>query len=186
MLKTQLMNKKKPLYLWSLHSSYEWQENEEKIKDIECWQLLYGKWKQCISERNWMGRSFRAYIQGSLSEKVTFKLKLERRTKQEFHREKKPNQRASGGDVPHDFTKLKDHCEHERGWKKWAECNETKHCTTDRPGSVSVLSLLVAVSSAMLLNPRSLHFLISKLGLTWFYAKIQTYIEWHLTCTHVT
>ena len=61
-----------------------------------------------------MGRSFRAYIQGSLSEKVTFKLKLERRTKQEFHR-KKPNQRASGGDVPHDFTKLKDHCEHERG-----------------------------------------------------------------------
>ena len=88
MLKTQLMNKKKPLYLWSLHSSYEWQENEEKIKDIECWQLLYGKWKQCISERNWMGRSVRAYIQGSLSEKVTFKLKLERRTKQEFHREK--------------------------------------------------------------------------------------------------
>lgn len=35
-----------------------------------------------------MGRSFRAHIPGSLSEKVTFKLKLERRTKQAFHRGK--------------------------------------------------------------------------------------------------
>lgn len=57
-----------------------------------------------------------------------------------FTEGKKPNQRASGGDVPDDFTKLKDKWAWERGCKKWAECSETKRCTTERPGSGSVLS----------------------------------------------
>ena len=87
----------------------------------------------------------------------------------------KPDQRAPSEDVPANFIKLKSHCKHELRMREVSTLQEQSALALmkGRLGSESVLSL----NNCMLGKGSSLHFLMNKTGLTWFYSEMQTCVE---------